>query len=170
MRTSFPVLLLAVVLGACGGGPKECSFSDANSCPAEQSCEQVQGKDKPLCFAPVVLEGRVFDLSTDVGLKGADVIALDANGAAVGPGAKSAPDGKYRLRVPGVRTDDKGAFVSKKVFLRAAAQNYVPFPSGTRVSLPVDTAGAARTEEGKPFVLTGGLSNLGLAALPAAEQ
>lgn len=158
---------LLAVLSACG--PKECKLDDAASCPADQACEQVQGK-KPACFAPVTLEGRVFDLSNSAGIEGALVLAADENGAPAGPAVTSAKDGTYSLRVPSTRTDDKGTFTSRKVLLRSQAKNFVPYPSGARVSLPIDTSAATRTEDSKPFVLKSPQTDVGLTPVPAGEQ
>ena len=111
-------LLLCGILGVLAAcGPAECKLEDPSSCPREQTCEQVTGK-KPLCFAPVVLEGKVFDLSNSAGIKGAQVLATDENGASAGPSVFSGEGGAYSLRVPSVRNDEKGAFVSRKVSLR----------------------------------------------------
>lgn len=162
--------LAAVASFAVGCASNECKLNDPTSCPTEQTCEVVQGRDKPMCFAPVQIQGKVFDLDTSAGIAKAEVTALDADGSPVGTVATSATDGTYTLRVPSTRTDDKGTFVSRKLTLRAQATNYAPFPSGVRVSLPVDTTAAARTEPSKPFVLANTQTDVGLSALPAAQQ
>ncbi len=89
--------LTAMVLTACG--PKECKLDDPSSCPADQACEQVSGKN-PACFAPVTLEGKVYDLSNNAGIKDALVLATDENGAPAGPAVTTGTDGAYSLRVP----------------------------------------------------------------------
>ena len=164
-----PLLFCGIVglLTACG--PRECKLDDASTCPAEQICEQVQGK-KPTCFAPVMLQGKVSDLSNGAAIEGALVLATDENGAPAGPAVTSAKDGAYSLRVPSTRTDDKGAFLSRKVMLRSQAKNFVPFPSGARVSLPIDTSAATRTDEAKPFVLTSPQTDIGLTPVDAAAK
>ncbi len=162
-------LVVLGLLTGCGGS-RECRLDDPKTCPQEQICEQVQGGGKPMCFQPVQIEGKVFDLASGAGIEGAQVTALDANGAPAGSVAVTGKDGRYALRVPSLRTDDKGAFVGKKITLRASATNYQTFPSGLRVSLPIDTAAAARSEESQPFVLEGGLTDIGLIALPDAEK
>ncbi len=166
-RLIFCVLLGGLV-SACG--PAECKLDDPASCPKEQVCETVTGKDKPLCFAPVQLEGRVFDLSTSAGIKGASVVATDENGAPAGPAVTSGADGLYTLRVPSTRSDEKGAFVARKVLLRSQAKNFTPFPSGGRISLPVDTSAAARTEDAKPYILKTPQTDLGLSPVAANAQ
>lgn len=160
--------LVAVVLSACG--PRECKLDDPTSCPSEQACELVSGKDKPQCFAPVTLEGKVFDLSTKAGIKGALVLATDENGAPAGPAVTTTTDGLYSLRVPSTRTDEKGTFTSRKVSLRSQAKNFIPFPSGGRISLPIDTSAAARTEDTKPYVLKSAQTDIGLTPVDAAAR
>jgi hypothetical protein len=170
-RSTFPALLgglLALSLSACG--PAECKLDDPSSCPKEQVCEVVTGKDKPLCFAPVQLEGRVYDLSTTSGIEGASVVATDENGAPAGPAVISTTDGKYTLRVPSTRTDDKGTYTARKVLLRSQAKNYVPFPSGSRISLPVDTSAAMREADGKPYILKSAQTDIGLSPVMAASM
>lgn len=156
------------LLTACG--PKECSLTDPNTCPTEQICETVTGRDKPLCFAPVELKGKVYDLTTSSGIEAAQVLATDENGAAAGASATTAKDGTYTLRIPSVRTDDKGTFTARKVMLRSQAKNYVPFPSGARVSLPVDTSAAARQQDTEPYVLQSSLTDVGLSPVASSEQ
>jgi hypothetical protein len=134
------------------------------------ACEVVQNKEKPMCFSPVNVEGKVFDLETSTGIAKAEVTALDANGSPVGAFAVTNNDGYYTLRVPTTRSDDKGAVVGRKLTLRAAASNYAPFPSGVRVSLPVDTTAATKAEGSKAFVLTSSLTDVGLAKLAADAQ
>ena len=159
--------LVAMLASACG--PRECKLDDPGTCSAEQVCEQVTGK-KPQCFAPVTLEGKVFDLSNNAGIKGALVLAVDENGAPAGPAVTTATDGAYSLRVPSTRTDDKGAFTSRKVMLRSQAKNFVPFPSGGRISLPIDTSAATRTADTKPYVLKSPQTDVGLTPVEAAAQ
>ncbi len=165
-------LMLCVLLGglvsACG--PAECKLDDPASCPKDQVCEPVTGKEKPLCFPPVQLEGRVYDLSNSAGLEGASVVATDENGAPAGPAVTSGAAGAYSLRVPSTRSDEKGAFVARKVLLRSQAKNFTPFPSGGRISLPVDTSAAARTEDGKPYILKTAQTDIGLSPVAASAQ
>ena len=80
--TKYLLPLTLVALTACG--PKECKLDDPSSCPSDQACEQVQGRDKPLCFSPVTLGGKVFDISTEAAIGGALVLATDENGAPAG--------------------------------------------------------------------------------------
>lgn len=159
---------LAALLFACG--PKECKLDDPSSCPAEQTCEQVQNQTTPRCFAPVTLEGRVYDLSNNAGIEGAQVMATDENGAPAGTATTSAAEGKYTLRIPSIRTNDQGTFVARKVLLRSQAKNYLAFPSAGRVSLPVDTSGAARSGDTDPYVVKTPQTDIGLSPVPVGER
>jgi hypothetical protein len=168
-KTTMVATGFALAIG-CGGGPKECKLDDPNSCPSDQICEQVKSKDKPMCFAPVQLEGRVVNLSSGAGIVGAHVTALDANGAPVAEVAVSGADGAYSLRVPSIRTDEKGAFEGKQLTLRASASDHLTFPSGLRVALPLDTSKAARDSDADPYVLKTELTEVALISLPADQR
>lgn len=154
-------------LSACG--QRECKLDDPGSCPTDQVCEQVQGEagSKPLCFSPVTLGGKVFDLTTNGGIAGAVVLATDENGSPAGAAVTTDSNGDYTLRVPSTRTDTKGTFVSRRVLLRSQAKNYLPFPSGSRLSLPVETAAATRSEERKPYLLETPQTDIGLSPVEA---
>lgn len=153
---------------SCGGGV--CKLGDAKACPSDQLCEAVRGKTDGLCTPPVQIQGRVLDLATSTGIGNATVTALDENGAPAGLVAVSEGDGKYALSIPSERLDDKGTPAGRKVTLRAAAANYQPFPSGIRIALPVDTTGAAQASAGKPWVVSGPLTDVGLEALSVVEK
>lgn len=170
-----PALVLAALfavpfLTACG--PKECKLDDPSTCDSSQICEAVTGQDKPVCFAPVEVRGKVFDLSTDdkTPIKGALVTALDENGAPVSAVVTTPTDGTFSIRIPSARSDTKGTPVTRKVTLRAAAQDFVPFPSGIRTALPLDTATAAHTSDSDPYVLSGVGTDVGLAPLAAGAR
>lgn len=167
-KQSLGFAVFALALSACGA--RECKLDDPSSCPSDQTCEQVQGREKPLCFAPVTLGGKVFDLSTEAGIEGALVLATDENGAPAGAAVKTNDKGEYELRIPSVRTDEKGTFVGRKVLLRSQAKNYLPFPSGARISLPIDTSAATRSEESKPYVLKSAQTDVGLTPVEASAK
>lgn len=169
MKRLVATAVFGVVLAACGG-PRECKLDDPGSCPTDQACEQVQGRDKPLCFAPVTLEGKVYDLSNNAAIADALVLATDENGAPAGAAVKSGSDGAYSLRVPSVRSDEKGAFIARKVLLRSQAKNFTPFPSGARISLPIDTSAAARSSDTAPFVLKTAQTDIGLSPVASAMK
>jgi hypothetical protein len=162
--------LVSVLAVACGGGNKECNLDDPTSCEENLVCERVSSQEKPMCFAPVQIEGKVFDLGTGAAVAGAEVTAVDINGAPVSGVAVSGVDGRYALRIPTERSDDKGTPVGARLTLRAGAQNYEPFPSGLRVALPLDTTPAASAGEEKPWVFSSAQTDVGLVALAAADQ
>ncbi|MFL5344005.1 MAG: hypothetical protein ACJ8AT_04395 [Hyalangium sp.] len=161
--------LVALMAAACGGD-KECKLDDPKSCSDNLVCESVSGQDKPMCFAPLQVEGKVFDLGSGAAVANAEVTALDVNGAPASGIAVSGPDGHYALRIPTQRSDDKGTPVPVRLTLRAGAQNYQPFPSGLRVALPLDTTAAASAGDEKPWVFSSGQTDVGLIGLAAAEQ
>jgi hypothetical protein len=177
--TNTPVRAFALTVAALfavpfltGCGPKECTLDDPSTCDSSQICEAVTGQEKPVCFAPVEVRGKVFDLSSDTKapIQGAQVTALDENGAPVSAVVTTPADGTFRIRVPSTRSDTKGTPVARKVTLRAAAQDFVPFPSGIRTALPLDTAAAAHSSDSDPYVLAGAGTDVGLAPLDAAEK
>ncbi|MFT3707284.1 MAG: carboxypeptidase-like regulatory domain-containing protein [Archangium sp.] len=166
MRTTLIVLVILTT----GCGAKECVLSDPNSCPADFACETVAGRDKPLCFRPVTITGKVFDLSNSNAIKGAEVLATDENGAPAGAAATTGDDGKYSLRIPSPRSDDKGTLTGRNVRLQSQAKNFVPFPSGARISLPISTSSASRENEDKPYVVSSALTDIGLSPVDASQQ
>ncbi|MGC4119185.1 MAG: carboxypeptidase-like regulatory domain-containing protein [Myxococcales bacterium] len=165
-------LSLGVLLASCSSGPKECKPDDATTCSTDQVCEAVQNATPAFqCFAPVILRGKVYDLGTSGGISGATVLATDENGGPAGAAVKTGSDGTYELRVPSARTDaTTGAFVARKVMLRSQAKNYVPFPSGTRISLPIDTSAAKTEKDGGPYVLKTTQTDVGLSPVDASLQ
>lgn len=159
---------VAFTLVACANN--ECKLDDPSSCASGLVCEPISGQDKPQCFPPVQVEGRVFDLASTASVAGANVTATDENGASVGEVATTDADGGYTLRIPVTRTDDKGAFTGPKVLLRAQAQDYQPFPSGLRAAIPIDTGAAAQSKAGEPWVVTGDPADIGLDPLPPDQH
>lgn len=130
---------------------------------AAQACEEVQGGN-PGCFAPLVMRGRVFDLSSNGAVEGAHVVALDVNGAVVSTVAVTDANGAYELGIPTLRQAD-GAPIGAQLKLRADAAGYATFPSGLRQALPIDT-GANALVDGK-YVVMSATTDVGLTPLPA---
>jgi hypothetical protein len=167
MRASLVFLALAVLATSCSKS-STCDPNKASSCPSGEVCEKVLGGSLQ-CFEPVELSGMVFDLGTRAGISGARVVPLSIQGAPLGTAAFSGADGGYVLQIPSMRTD-AGTPISQQVVLTAQAQNYEPFPAGIRVSIPIDTATAASSGSGRPYLVDSGLTDIGLTALPAAER
>lgn len=136
---------LTAALIACGGDDEEakeegCSVEKQTGCDAGKVCEEVVN-GTPACFAPVSVQGRVFDSSTNAAIEGAHVVARDANDAAVSEVAETDASGNYSLRVPTPRNAE-GVPQTKDVTLRADAAGYVTYPTAPRVALPLDLSKA----------------------------
>lgn len=134
-------------------------------CAEKLVCESVQGGGGK-CFAPVLLEGKVFDLLSSAPIADARVVALDVNGAAASSVAVSAADGTYSLQIPTQRSAD-GAFASADYTLRADASGFQSFPGGIRPALPIKVAGAATETALK---VSSPLTAIGLLALTPAPR
>lgn len=148
----------------CGGRGATC---DAETpCHEAQRCVDVEGGGTR-CFPPVELRGVVIDALDETGIEGANVIALDAEGAAITPVAESGADGVYAVEVPVLRKAD-GSPVPFAVTLRGSARDHLPFPAGIRVALPIDLATAE--DKGSALVVESPQTTLALLPLPAAEQ
>lgn len=173
MRPHAPLFaLLALSLAACGddeSSSKPCTVGDPSSCGAGLVCEPIAGQEEPDCFAPVEIRGRVFDLDTDAGIEAARVDAEEAGGRPVGHVATTDEEGNFALRIPSPRKDGSGAPVGQTIKLGAAARDYVPFPGGLRVALPIDTAEAQKASDGA-WVIRGWQPSIGLDPLPESAR
>jgi hypothetical protein len=161
------LVLAAPFVSGCGDDPPkeskaECSTTTGEGCNAGFVCEEVDG-GKAACFEPLVVSGRVFDLSNDAGIEGARVVARDANGAALSSVAITDADGHYALRVPAKRVSG-GGVASSSVTLRADASGFLTFPRAPRVALPIDLSEAL----GDPPALASALTDVGLIPLATA--
>src|SRR5262245_44562179 len=107
MRSSLILALIAVtpVIAACGDDDP-CDPNANSGCDDGEACERVQGTEETACVAPVVVEGRVFDLATNAGIEGARIVALDANNTAISFIAVSDSSGHYSLGIPTPRNPD----------------------------------------------------------------
>ncbi len=161
------VLLGSVLATACGGDSKDdngspgaaCTPGSSTGCEGGTVCEAVEG-GAPACFAPLVLRGRVFDVTDDGAIAGALVVARDANGAAVSAVATTDNDGSYSLEVPATRLPS-GAVAEARVILRADASGYLTFPRAPRVAVPIDLEAAT----GNPAAVASALTEIGLIPL-----
>jgi hypothetical protein len=136
------------MLAGCGSDePAECTPGTAVGCGEGLVCDEVQGGE-PACFQPVRVEGRVFDTETDVGIAGARIIAVDANGAARSTVVESAANGTYSLPVPALRSAD-GVPLPDQITLRADARGYQSFPTAPRTGIPLELSSAAGEAGGR---------------------
>jgi hypothetical protein len=143
----------------------ECDPENAH-CTNELTCAELENGEHR-CFGQVVLQGDVTDTSDNSPIEGAHVIAVDEEGVAVTDVAETDAMGNYDLEVPVVRSED-GTPLSTTFTLKAAAQDYQPFPSGVRVALPIDVSEAAAT--GEIWVVDNALTRVGLIPLEAGDR
>jgi len=152
----------AICLTDAGG---ECDPTAAY-CGDDLTCaETTEGENR--CFGRVVLRGIVSDTKDAGPIESAHIIALDEEGSASTDVALSDADGAYLLDIPVVRDAD-GVPVDSIFTLSASAQDYQPFPQGSRVALPISTSDA--TAEDKLYVVESALTDIGLIRLPDGER
>src|SRR6478752_2761749 len=89
-------MLGAVLLAACGGDSDlhPCNLTGDSGCHDGRVCEEVAG-DQPTCFARVVVQGSVTDLTTSAPLNGARVVGMDSSGAPDSTVGVTGSDGGY---------------------------------------------------------------------------
>lgn len=155
-------LCLALLLAACGG-EETCTLGSSTGCGDGLVCEAFPG-DEARCTAPLRLEGRVFDLATDVAIEGARVVALDANGGARSGVAFTDGDGNYSL-VVSIPRNEEGQPRAEAATLRVDADDYQTFPTPPRQALPIDL-GAAVERDGA-WVVANATTDVGLVELDA---
>ncbi|AKU93156.1 carboxypeptidase-like regulatory domain-containing protein [Vulgatibacter incomptus] len=168
MKRKLASFAVFATLVACGDDSesKPCKVDDPRTCSKGLVCEPVVGEADPACFRPVEIRGSVIDLRTEVAIAAARVNAEEASGRPIGDVAETGIGGTYAIRIPSTRQDGSGAPVGQTITLRAAARDYVPFPSGFRVALPLDTAQATEAADGA-WVVAGGPAVIGLEPLPS---
>lgn len=133
---------LALAATGCGGSePAPCAPGTSEGCPAGQVCEEVMG-GMPACFAPLTIEGRVFDAERGTGIAGATVVAIDANGSARSTVVETGADGRYALPIAAPRRSD-GSPLTEAITLRASAAGYQTYPTAPRIAIPIDLGTAA---------------------------
>ncbi len=140
--------MAAVAIAACGAlvsGCKSntCDLNKADACDKGEVCEAVEGAE-PACFPETALSGRVFDATTNTGIAGARVVAIDATtNAAASDVVLTGEDGSYRIPFQFSRTSDPAAGVTTRSFtLRVASEGYQNFPTAIRVAVPVQVTRA----------------------------
>jgi hypothetical protein len=161
---------LVAALTACGDdeGSKDeaCTPGTSEGCDGDQVCEHVTGGE-PACFAPVLVRGRVLDLSDESGIEGATIVALDINGSARSGVVLSGENGEYEISLPAERDGD-GAPVEDKVTLRVAASGFQSFPTPPREALPIDLTATENGEE-DALVVMNAATDVGLVPLPVSS-
>ena len=170
MRLLAKLIALLTVSLAVGCGsddepkeqPKACDPVAQTGCDTGQVCELGPGQG-PACYAPVSIQGKVFDAYDASPVEGAHVVARDPNDAVISSVAITDKDGNYDLRVPAPR-DANGKPVSTSYTLRADASGYLTFPKAPRIALPVDIS----TASGDPLVVKSVATDIGLVPLENA--
>lgn len=152
------VALSAFVVVGCGGNTSGPCDADT-PCADGYVCEAQAGGD-PHCALPVLVEGRVFDLSNDSGIQDAEIVALNVNGEAISDTVVSGTDGAYSLPVPTTRDADGNPVAGQAAKLRVSAAGYVTFATPPRQALPVGLDGG--TEEKDAFVVNNAITDVGL--------
>jgi hypothetical protein len=145
------------------GTDEVCVPGSTEGCAGGEVCELVG--DEPTCVSPVTIQGRVFDLAEDVGIEGARIVALDANGAPRSSVAISDADGAYSLDIRLGRDDEGNPESVELVTLRVAAQGYQPFPKLPRPAIPIDLGTAAFDEVEGEWIVRSAATDVGLVAL-----
>ena len=143
----------------------ECDPEDAH-CTTDLTCAEIENGEHR-CFGKVMLAGDVTDTSDNSAIEGAHVIAVNEEGVAVTDVAETDAMGNYELEVP-VKRDEEGVPLSTTFTLKAAAQDYQPFPSGVRVALPIDVSEAEAVEN--TYVVENALTQVGLIPLEAGDR
>src|SRR5690606_15763490 len=102
------------------------------------ACDPVAGEtDVWVCGEPLQIHGLVIDLQTEAPIEGALVNGQDRTGAPLGEVAVTDASGHYELHVSAPRTPDGELATDINYTLQAFARDYLPFPSGIRVALPI---------------------------------
>ena len=158
-------LIAGLVCASCGDDePKDGCDPLAPDCNGNAVCESMADGSYH-CVAPLLLRGQVVDFSDDSPLAEARIQAVDANGSVLGSTAISDNQGFYTLQVPSMRNEE-GQPIDAGFSLRAAAESYDPFPSGVRVSLPIDPTNAQESDS-EDWVIESPLTLIKLLPLPA---
>jgi hypothetical protein len=139
---------------------------EAPYCTTDMTCAEVENGEYR-CFGRITLHGDVTDTSSAAPIEGAHVLAVDEEGVAVTDVAQTDAMGNYDLEVPVKRAED-GTPLSTNFTLKAAAQDYQPFPSGVRVALPIDVSEAEAS--GATYVVENALTSIGLIPLEEGDR
>jgi hypothetical protein len=134
-------------LDASGGEKGSSCDPDADEgegvCADGLSCSpSVSSPGDHICATPYLFRGQVYDALDESPIEGALIAALDATNAPVTDVVESDADGNYELEVPVPRDENGDPADGVKFTLMAQAQDYQPFPAGTRPAIPVSIEGA----------------------------
>ncbi|MBZ5712274.1 carboxypeptidase-like regulatory domain-containing protein [Nannocystis pusilla] len=141
--------------------------ADGPHCAEGFVCDPVAGaSDTWVCGEPLQIHGTVIDLQTEEPIEGALVNGQDRTGAPLGEIAVTDAMGRYELQVSAPRQPDGELASDINYTLQAFARDYLPFPSGIRVALPIHAAEAAYDAELKVSVIESPLTTVGLVMLP----
>lgn len=161
-------LLSALLLVASCSQDKEapCKVGTSTGCDTPLVCEEADGK--PVCVPEFALEGSVRD-SDGEGISAAHVVALDANGTALGS-ATSEADGAFRVAFSWPRDAEFKPLDPPAVTLRVSASGYQAFPLPPRVAIPIDLSKAELDAEETRYVVANSTTNVMLLPLQGDSQ
>lgn len=157
------------------GGPCDPSVDpaapDGLRCAEGLACDPVAGEDNTwVCGEPLQIHGVVIDLQTEAPIEGALVNGQDRTGAPLGEVAVTDAEGRYELHVSAYRKPDGELAGDVTYTLQAFARDYLPFPSGIRVALPIHASEAVYDETLAAHVIETPLTTIGLVMLPAEQR
>jgi hypothetical protein len=168
IRHLVPLAVLAAAASCGDTSDRACVAGTAQGCASGRVCEVVAGE--PACVGPVVIAGRVLDSASGLGVAGARVVAIDANGSVGSASVATGADGSFRLQVPAARGADKAPIAGQKVTIRSDAAGYQTFPTPPRVALPFDLTEAALDKASGAWVVSNAATEVRLVALGPGQR
>src|SRR5262249_910163 len=155
-----PVVEFMEFMGACSGDDNTPCLPDPNlGCKPNLQCETVQGRSAPTCLAPVVVTGKVFDISTHGPVSGARVVLENPSGVALAAAGTTAADGSYAIRIHAPR-DANLVPISQKLSVEAEAPGYGTFPDRWRPAGQVDALSAQANADRSQLILASAETNV----------
>jgi len=152
--------LCAVLLVACSGDDSTQCLPDTNlGCTPDLQCETVQGRAEPTCLSPVVVSGKVFDISTHSPVSGARVVLESPSGVALAAAGATAADGSYAIRIHAPR-DATFTPISQKLSVEVEAPGYGTFPDRWRRAPQVDALNAQANADRSQLILASSDTNV----------
>lgn len=147
-----------------------CDPSVTGDCPDEMLCEPVEGDANHGCFLPVFIAGRVFDIG-EIGypaIEGARVSGMDQKNGEGTEVSITDSTGHYSITLPFTRQRNGMPVPGEVYALRAAAQDYRPYPGAGRVALPILMDTFTLMSDG--YYVSSGFLDIGLLPLSEEEQ